>query len=66
MTIAMLTFVIANFCQIDNKNIDKEQRIECINFMSNCTVIQDGKTTEKMVNFCKERWVDYERSNKER
>lgn len=53
----MLTFVIAAFCGIKDPNVSREKKEDCINYMSNCAIIQDGKTTEKRVTYCKEKWI---------
>lgn len=64
MTIEMLTFVIAAFCGFKDPNITKTQKLECLEFFTNCAILQDGKTTNIVVDSCKERWVDIERNRK--
>lgn len=57
MTIAMFTFVLQNFCGVKDNRITKQEKIECIEFMVNCAIIDDGKTANKLVDLCKERWA---------
>lgn len=64
MTIEMLTFVIAAFCGFKDPNITKTQKLDCSEFMINCSILQDGKTTNILVDECKTRWADIERSRK--
>lgn len=58
MTISMLTFVLANFCGIKDIHITKQEKIDCIEYMANCSVAEDGKTTNKLLNICKETWAE--------
>lgn len=58
MTIAMLTAIIASFCGMKDSHITKTEKMECIDFMSNCAVIEDGITTSEQVNKCEENWAD--------
>jgi hypothetical protein len=57
MTIQMLTFVIATFCQFKNPALTKDQKMDCAEFMANCAIVQDGKTSNILVDDCKEKWV---------
>jgi hypothetical protein len=64
MSPEMLAFIIASFCQIKNPNITKTHKLDCIEYMTNCSVLQDGKTTSKQVAECQEKWVEIERKRK--
>lgn len=64
VSIEMLTFIIATFCDIKNQDIPKETRIECVESMTNCSIILDGKTTNKRIDYCRNWWINYERSTK--
>lgn len=62
MTLAVLHFVIINFCGVKDQRIDFEQRAECVSFMGNCSIPGDGKTsptttTNKRVDKCKSEWA---------
>lgn len=58
MTIATLTFVLANFCGIKDINLPKQEKLDCIEYMVNCAIVEDGRTMNKLVNMCKEEWAD--------
>lgn len=63
----MFFFIVTNFCGTKDINIPKEQRIECVEFMTNCSFrgTNDGSgTTNEVVDSCKEDWSSYERRHK--
>jgi hypothetical protein len=61
MTPDMLAFVIAAFCGFTDPKITKTAKLECSDYLVNCSVLQDGRTTNKQVDACKERWVEIAR-----
>jgi hypothetical protein len=60
----MLVFIITQFCGFQDKHISRDQKYECAEFFTNCSVVSGGYSTDKVVNSCKERWVEIERSRK--
>lgn len=64
ITADMLVFIIANFCTFKDPHITKTQKLECLEFFTNCAVGPGGVSTEELVNKCKESWVNIERSRK--
>lgn len=64
ITEATLVFIIGAFCRHTDTNIPKEDRIECVEFMADCTVMLGGQTTEQRVTNCKLNWADTEVSRK--
>ena len=65
MTPDMLVFVIAAFCGFSDPRITKTEKLACAEFMTNCSVLQDGRTTNKQNDQCKEEWVEIVRKNKQ-
>lgn len=57
MTIQMLTFVIMSFCQFKDPKISQDKKMLCAEFFVNCAIVQDGQTSNKLVDECKEKWV---------
>lgn len=57
MTMSMLTFVIANFCQFKDPKVPLSYKDDCLHYMANCSIIEDGKTTNKKVDECKNLWI---------
>lgn len=60
----MLAFIIASFCSIKDPHITKNQKLDCIEFVTNCAIKQNGWTTEKIMNDCRDMWSDIERKRK--
>lgn len=58
MTISMLEFAIAAFCGIKDPKINKEYKVECVTYIANCAIVEDGKTTEKLFEKCREEWLN--------
>lgn len=58
MTIQMLTFVIASFCEFKNPKVPQDYKEACMHYMVNCSIVEDGKTSNKLVDQCKEKWVE--------
>lgn len=57
MEITMLVFIISNFCAFKDVTVSQDYKHRCMESMVNCSVIQDGKTTSKQVEYCKELWI---------
>lgn len=58
ITIQVLTYVIIPaFCGFKDPKISQEKKLDCAEFMANCTIIEDGKTTNKQIDKCREEWL---------
>ena len=57
MTMDMLQFAIAAFCQFKDPKVNKEQKIACAEMLVNCAIVEDGKTTTKQFEMCREKWL---------
>lgn len=62
LSIPELIFILNAFCGIKDPKISHADKVHCIDFMSNCTIIEDGKTTNKQVDSCREKWIEFQRS----
>lgn len=60
ITADMLVFIISTFCGIKDPNISKQTKLDCMDMMVNCTIVEDGFSTNQMVNICKDRWSEIE------
>ena len=56
MSIDALVVAIGIFCNLKNPVINKDVKIDCLEAMTNCAVIEDGKTNLKQVEKCKDLW----------
>lgn len=61
LTVEELVFIINVFCGIRDSKISQEQKIHCIEYMTNCSVGYAGQISNKKVNECKTVWADEER-----
>lgn len=64
ITIDMLVFIISNFCGFSDPNISRDQKYICAEWNTNCMVVQNGYSTNEIVNKCKEEYSDIEMRNK--
>jgi hypothetical protein len=58
MTMQMLTFVIATFCEFKNPQVPRDYKEACMEHMVNCAIVEDGKTSNELVDKCRERWIE--------
>lgn len=58
MSIATLTFVIGAFCGINDPKLTKGYKLDCMEYMVNCAIVKDGQTSKKLVDKCRENWVE--------
>lgn len=59
-----ITFVIATFCGFKDPNISRNYKEICMEKMVNCVIIQDGYSTNAVVDQCREDWIEYAKTNK--
>lgn len=55
VSIAKLMVTITVFCQFSNKNISREKKETCMEKFVNCSIVEDGKTTQEQIDKCKEK-----------
>jgi len=58
MTEALLVLTISVFCGIKDTSIPEDKRIECLEYMTNCSVGKAGKIETKTVEKCKKDYVE--------
>lgn len=56
LTVNALVAIIAGICHISDPNWSKDQKLDCSEFMVNCSVIGKGEIPEKQVKFCEEKF----------
>ena len=56
ITLVTLTFIISNFCGIKDSKISEKSKLDCMDYMVNCA-IQDGQSTNKLVDHCREQYL---------
>lgn len=52
-----LVFIIGAFCAFKDPKISKEYKESCASFMANCCIVEDGKSSNKQVDMCRELWI---------
>lgn len=60
----MIAFIIASFCQFNSGTITKTAKLACAEYIVNCSVPHGKETTNKLLNECREQWVEIERKRK--
>lgn len=58
ITADMLIFIISSFCGFKDPKISREKKENCAEFMVNCSIIQDGYSSNIIVDQCKTEWAD--------
>lgn len=43
-------------CNIKVAGIDKDKKIDCINFYANCLIVEDGRFAAEKVESCKKQY----------
>lgn len=64
ITADMLVFIISAFCGFKDGKISRDQKEACAEMMVNCAIVQDGYSTNIIVDECKTRWAEIERKNR--
>ncbi len=62
LSMEQLFFILISFCGVKDPKISHADKVHCIDYMSNCSVVKDGKTTNKQVDSCREKWIEFQRS----
>jgi hypothetical protein len=58
ITLATLTFIISNFCGLKDPKISEAAKLDCMDFMINCSIRDaSGQTTNKVVDQCRENYL---------
>ena len=58
MTEALLVLTISVFCGIKDKSIPEEKKLDCLEYVTNCSVGRAGKIETKTVEKCKKDYVE--------
>lgn len=59
ITADMLVFIISAFCGVKDNKISPETKEICIEKFVNCAIIEDGYSTNIIVDKCKNDWIEY-------
>lgn len=46
----------AVFCQFKNINITHEQKVACMEYMVNCSIVKAGETNKQLMVDCSNKW----------
>lgn len=52
-----LVFIITSFCSIKDPKVSEEYKFNCMELMTNCSIVGDGQTSRKQVELCQEKWL---------
>ncbi len=52
ITISKLASIIAMVCQMESTTIDPERKIECFEYMTNCSVVHNGEIPKDNLDKC--------------
>lgn len=64
ISMTTLTFIIASFCQFKDPSVPRDYKESCMEFIVNCAIVKDGQSSNKIVDECRERWVENVRSKR--
>lgn len=64
LSIPELIFILNAFCGIKDPKISHADKVHCIDFMSNCSVVKDGQISNKQLDRCKEEWAEFQNSQR--
>lgn len=57
MTMNELVLVISVFCGFKDERLTKEQKLECAEYMVNCSVDKNGSAEKELFDKCQTKWI---------
>lgn len=60
LSVAEITFIIGVFCGIKDPKIKEADKLDCIDFVTNCAIV-NGSSTNKLMDGCREMYVEGKR-----